>query len=109
MSERLGATPFMTLLAAFSVLLARHGNQKQVVVGTPIANRTRAELEPLIGLFVNTLALPIDLSGDPSFERLVARVKEVTLGAHANQELPFERLVDALKVTRETAVHRSSR
>ncbi|WP_095988189.1 non-ribosomal peptide synthase/polyketide synthase [Cystobacter fuscus] len=101
LSQKLGATPFMTLLSAFSVLLGRYSNQREVVVGTPIANRTRAETEPLIGFFVNTLALRTDLSGEPSFAQLVGRVKEATLGAYAHQDLPFEKVVEALNVPRD--------
>jgi amino acid adenylation domain-containing protein len=92
-----GATPFMALLAAFDVLLARYAGVDDVVVGTPVAGRTRAEVEPVIGFFVNTLALRADLSGDPSFREMVARVRETTLGAFAHQELPFEKLVEELR------------
>jgi amino acid adenylation domain-containing protein len=99
-AQRLEATPFMVLLAAFAALLSRWSGQEDVVVGTPAANRDRGEMEGLIGFFVNTLALRADLSGDPTFAELVARVRESTVAAYAHQELPFERLVDELKVER---------
>ncbi|HEU0300657.1 MAG TPA: amino acid adenylation domain-containing protein, partial [Longimicrobium sp.] len=100
LGRREGATLFMTLLAAFQALLSRQAGQADVVVGTPIAGRTRAETEGLIGLFVNTLALRADLSADPTFRALLAQVRETTLGAYANQDLPFERLVEALQPER---------
>src|SRR4029079_7760678 len=96
-----GATLFMTLLAAFQALLARYSGQEDIVVGTPIAGRTRVEVEGLIGLFVNTLVLRTDLSGQPSFGELVRRVRAVTLGAYAHQDLPFELLVEALHPERD--------
>ncbi|HEX2569426.1 MAG TPA: amino acid adenylation domain-containing protein, partial [Polyangia bacterium] len=100
-SRRQGATLFMTLLAAFQALLQRYSGQDDIVVGTPIAGRTRAELEGLIGLFVNTLALRTDLGGNPTFRTLLGRVREVTLGAYAHQELPFEKLVEELEPERD--------
>jgi non-ribosomal peptide synthetase component F len=81
------------LLAAFQVLLARRSGQTDLVIGTPVANRNRADIEPLIGSFVNTLALRADLSGKPSFRQLLGRVRHVVLDALAHQELPFEKLV----------------
>jgi len=93
LSRELGATRFMTLLAAFKVLLARYSGQQDIVVGTPVASRTRLEVENLIGFFVNTLVLRTDLSGDPSFRELLTRIKETTLGAYAHQDAPFEKLV----------------
>ncbi|MFD0579123.1 condensation domain-containing protein [Dactylosporangium darangshiense] len=96
-----GASMFMTLLGAFSVLLGRYSGQDDVVVGTPIANRNRAEIEGLIGFFVNTLVLRTDLSGDPTFGELLGRVRERTLAAYAHQDVPFEHLVDALDVHRD--------
>ena len=91
-----GATLFMTLLAAFGALLSRYSGQSDLVIGTPIANRTRSELEGLIGFFVNTLALRLDLSGDPSFTTLLERVRTVATEAYAHQDLPFEMLVARL-------------
>jgi non-ribosomal peptide synthetase component F len=96
LSMQEGATLFMTLLAAFKVLLYRYTWQEQIVVGTPIANRNRAEIEGLIGFFVNTLPLKTDLSGYPSFRELLARVREVALGAYTHQDVPFEKLVEEL-------------
>jgi len=101
LSRREGCTLFMTLLAGFQALLARYTSQEEIVVGTPIAGRTRAELEPLVGFFVNTLALRTDLSGDPTFVELMKRVREVTLGAYAHQEVPFEKLVEELQPERD--------
>jgi len=103
LSQREGATLFMTLLAAFKVLLMRYSSQQDILIGTPIANRNRAELEPLIGLFINTLVLRTDLSGEPSFRELLRRVKEVAVGAYANQDVPFERLVEELQPERDLA------
>ncbi|MBV9772340.1 MAG: amino acid adenylation domain-containing protein, partial [Gemmatimonadetes bacterium] len=101
LSKTEGATLFMTLLAAWQLLLARYTGEDDVVVGSPIAGRTRGETEGMIGFFVNTLALRADLSGDPSFRELLARVRGETLGAYDHQDLPFERLVDELGVERD--------
>ncbi len=100
LSRREGATLFMTLLAGWQALLGRYAGQEDVVVGTPIAGRTRRETEGLIGFFVNMLALRADLSGDPTWRELLVRVRETALGAYDHQELPFERLVDELGVER---------
>ncbi len=96
-----GATLFMTLLGAFAALLFRHSGQTDLCVGTPVANRRRVELEGLIGFFVNTLVMRADLSGDPSFVELLRRVRAQALGAQANQDLPFERLVEELQPERD--------
>jgi len=98
-----GATAFMIHLAAFQALLGRYSGQPVVVVGTPIANRRHAELEGLIGFFVNTLALAGDLGGEPSFAGHLARVRETALGAYAHQDLPFEKLVEELDPRRSLA------
>ena len=95
-----GATPFMVLLAAFQLLLARLCEQTDVVVGSPVAGRNRPELQELIGLFVNTLALRAEVRPEHSFRRLLAAVRKSTLAAQANQDLPFEQIVDALRPVR---------
>jgi len=101
LSRRRGVTLFMTLLAAFQILLQRYSGQDDIAVGSPVANRTRAELEPLIGFFVNTLVLRTRLDGNLSFQDVLAQVREVTLGAYAHQDLPFEQLVSALRPERD--------
>ncbi|WP_404384160.1 amino acid adenylation domain-containing protein [Caenispirillum salinarum] len=103
LAEQTGATPFMVHLAAFSILLARLSGEVDVVVGTPVANRGRTEVEDLIGFFVNTLPLRVTLDEAESVESLVARVKDTALGAFANQDVPFEQLVEALKPERSLA------
>jgi amino acid adenylation domain-containing protein len=100
LSRREGATLFMTLLAGFAALLSRYSGQEEVVVGTPIAGRTRSEVEGLIGFFVNTLALRADLTGDPTFGELLKRARETCLGAYQHQEVPFEKLVEELQPER---------
>jgi amino acid adenylation domain-containing protein len=101
LGQREGVTLFMTLLAAFQTLLARYSGQADIVVGSPVTQRSRAETELLIGPFINMLVLRGDLSGDPSFRGLLGRVRELTLGAYAHQDLPFEQLVRELQPTRD--------
>jgi non-ribosomal peptide synthetase component F len=101
LSRREGATLFMTLLAAFQMTLGRYAGQRDVVVGSDVANRNRLETEGLIGFFVNQLALRADLSGNPSFGELLRQVRERTLGAYAHQDLPFEKLVEELSPARD--------
>ncbi|QSQ15807.1 non-ribosomal peptide synthetase/type I polyketide synthase [Myxococcus landrumensis] len=96
-----GATPFMVLMAAWQVLLQAYSGQDDFAVGTPVAGRNRPETEPLIGCFINSIALRADLSGDPTVTELIARVKQAALGGFAHQEVPFEKLVDALHVARD--------
>ncbi|TMD93417.1 MAG: amino acid adenylation domain-containing protein, partial [Chloroflexi bacterium] len=105
LSRAHGGTLFMTLLAAFSALLSRYSGSSDITVGAPIAGRTRTEFEQVVGLFVNTVALRTDLSGDPSFVELLERVREVVLGATAHQEVPFERLVRELQPARDPGRH----
>jgi amino acid adenylation domain-containing protein len=101
LSRRYGVTLFMTLLAAFQLLLHRYTDQDDIVVGSLIANRNRVETEELIGFFVNTLVLRTDLSSNPSFWELLERVREVALGAYSYQDLPFEKLLEALQPPRD--------
>ncbi|MGH9367919.1 MAG: non-ribosomal peptide synthetase, partial [Thermoanaerobaculia bacterium] len=103
LSRREGATLFMTLLAAFQALLSRLSGQEDVLVGTPIAGRNRVETENLIGFFVNTLVLRGDLSGNPTFRQMLARTRERSLEGYAHQDLPFEKLVEALHPARDLA------
>ncbi|MCA2685356.1 MULTISPECIES: non-ribosomal peptide synthase/polyketide synthase [unclassified Microcystis] len=101
LSHQQGVTLFMTLLAAFDALLYRYTGSGDILVGTPIANRNRSEIEGLIGFFVNTLVMRTDLSDNPSFSQLLTRVREVTMDAYAHQDLPFEMLVEALQPERD--------
>jgi amino acid adenylation domain-containing protein len=96
-----GVTLYMLMLATFKVLLYRYSGQDDVVVGTDIANRNRSEIEPLIGFFANQLVLRTNLSGNPTFRELLGRVREVTLGAYAHQDMPFEKLVEELQPVRD--------
>ncbi|WXA99338.1 non-ribosomal peptide synthase/polyketide synthase [Pendulispora brunnea] len=103
LAKREGSTLFMTVLAGFHALLARLSGQRDVVVGTLVANRTRPETEPMMGFFVNALPVRADLSADPSFAELVRQVRERSLGAFAHQDVPFEKMVDALAVERHAS------
>ncbi|ASS75372.1 hypothetical protein CIG75_10465 [Tumebacillus algifaecis] len=98
-----GVTLYMLLLAAFNTLLSRYSGQDDILLGSPVANRTREEVEGLIGFFVNTIVLRTDLSGNPTFRDLLARVKRTTLDAYANQDVPFERLVEEVRPERSTS------
>jgi amino acid adenylation domain-containing protein len=101
--NRHGVTPFMAMLACFKLVLSRRTGQLDVAVGSPVANRRRLESESLVGTLVNTLVLRTDLSGNPSFAELLARVRETALDAFAHQDAPFERLVEELQVERSAA------
>jgi amino acid adenylation domain-containing protein len=103
LARREGATPFMVLLAALDVVLSRWSGQDDVVVGTQVAGRTHARTGPMLGMFANTLALRVSLAENPTFRALLARVREATLAAYAHQEVPFERVVEALGVPRSPA------
>lgn len=96
-----GSTLFMTLVAGFSVVLHHYTGQSDITIGSPIAGRNRAAFEKLIGFFVNTLILRIDLSSNPTFRHLLGRVREMALQAYAHQDLPFERLVSAVAPERK--------
>ncbi len=105
LSQQSGTTLFMTLLAAFALLLSRYSRQNDIVIGSPIANRNRQEIEPLIGLFINTLVLRVDLENNPTFSELLERVQQMSLDAYAHQDLPFEQLVEALQPQRSLSHH----
>jgi len=96
-----GATLYMLLMSCYSLLLSRHSGQQDICIGSPIANRRRPELEPLIGCFINAMAIRVDLSGNPTFDALLSRVKSATVDAYANQDVPFEILVDSLGLSRD--------
>ncbi|ERN42084.1 non-ribosomal peptide synthase domain protein/amino acid adenylation domain protein [Rubidibacter lacunae KORDI 51-2] len=100
LGQEANATPFMVLLAGFKLLLSRYSGQADITVGSPIANRNQAAIEGLMGLFLNTLALRTDLSGNPTFRDLLARVREVALGGYSHQDLPFDKLVEVLQLPR---------
>ncbi len=101
LSRKEEATPFMFLLAAFQTLLHKYTGQDDIIVGTASANRNHEEIEGLIGFFVNTLALRTDLSGDPTFCQLLGRVKNVTMGAYAHQDVPFEKILEVVRPERD--------
>jgi amino acid adenylation domain-containing protein len=101
LARREGATLYMTLLAGFTLLLSRYSGQQDLLVGTPVANRNRAEIEDVVGFFVNTLVLRADLSGNPSAREFLARTREACLDAYAHQDLPFERLVEEMRPARD--------
>ena len=103
MSRQEGVTLFMLMLAAFKALLYRYTGERDILVGTPIANRKQAEIEGLIGFFVNTLVLRTDLSDEPGFRDLLTRVRETALGAYAHQDVPFEQLVETLQPERDSS------
>ena len=105
LSRQEGVTLFMTLLAAFQLLLFRYTSQRDILVGTPIAGRTHTEVEGLIGFFVNTLVLRTSFIGQETFKTLVRRVRETCLEAYAHQDLPFEKLVEALQPVRDISRH----
>jgi len=100
-----GATPFMTLLASFQTLLYRNAGQRNFVIGTPISERVLPELESLVGFFVNTLPVRADCSGDPTFLDLLGRVRDASLAAYAHEDVPFDKLLQRLKVERDLSRH----
>jgi amino acid adenylation domain-containing protein len=103
LSEREGVTPFMTLVAAYGALLSRYTGQEDIMIGSSISDRNQVETESLIGFLLNTLVLRVQLHGDPTFRELLARVREVCLGAHAHQEVPYEALLQRLHINRDTS------
>jgi amino acid adenylation domain-containing protein len=103
--RELGATPFMTFLAAFTALVHRWTGQADLVLGTAVSGRGRPEVEPMIGFFVNPLALRMDAAGDPGFRELLRRVRHTTLAAYAHQDVPFEKVLEAVKVQRHLNMH----
>ncbi|MCB4784421.1 MAG: condensation domain-containing protein, partial [Sulfurovum sp.] len=103
LSNKYDTTLFMTLLSSFGLLLHRYSGQEEFIIGSPIANRNRFEIEPLIGFFVNTLALKQDFSSDMKFSTVLQQTKEHTLSAYDHQDVPFEKIVDALDTPRDTS------
>ena len=102
LSHREGVTPFMVMLAVFDLLLHRYTGSNDIAVGSPIANRHRGEIEGLIGFFVNSLVMRTDLSGDPTFRELLDRVRDTAMGAYANQDIPFGKIVEEINPVRDT-------
>src|SRR5205085_6956334 len=100
LSRREGVTLYMVLLAAYEALLHRYTEQEEIIVGSPISGRRQVETEALIGFFINTLAMKVNFSGNPTFRDLLKQVREVVLNAHAHQDLPFEKLVEILQPER---------
>ncbi|HEY2136643.1 MAG TPA: amino acid adenylation domain-containing protein [Xanthobacteraceae bacterium] len=100
-ARQFAATPYMVMLAAFAAVLGRYSGQTDLAIGAPLAGRNRPEIEPLVGFFVNSVVLRVDVSGDPCFADLVARVRETALGAMTHQDLPFEKLVEDLRPPRD--------
>ena len=105
LAQQQGATLFMVLVSSFAILLQRYSGQDDIVIGSPIANRSRAEVESVIGFFVNMLPIRARLYGDPTFREVLTRIRETTLGAYAHQDLPFERLVEAVHPERNLSQH----
>ncbi len=103
LSRQEGVTLFMTLLAAFGIILHRYTGQEDILIGSPIAGRNRSEIEGLIGFFINTVVLRTDFSGNPSFRSVLSRVRQMALGAYAHQDMPFEKLVEELQPERDTS------
>jgi len=101
LGRQAGATPFMTLLAVFVIVLHRYTNQEDILIGTPVAGRNRAEIESIVGIFVNTLVLRCTVQGNPFFNDLLEQVRDITLDALANQDFPFEKLVETLITERD--------
>jgi amino acid adenylation domain-containing protein len=104
-NQQENVTPFMTFCAAFKAVLSRYSGQTDLTVGTPVANRQHVDLEHLIGFFVNTLPIRVDLGGSPDFRALVRRVKQVAVDAYAHQDLPFEKMVEVLNPERDMSRH----
>ncbi|WP_419588969.1 condensation domain-containing protein, partial [Thiolapillus sp.] len=103
LSKKYDGTLFMTLLSSFGLLLHKYSGQEELIIGSPIANRNRSEIEPLIGFFVNTLALKQDFSADKKFSTVLQQTKEHTLSAYDHQDVPFEKIVDALDIPRDSS------